>query len=175
MNNFVSLHNHTAQGSNIRFLDSTNRPEDMIDKAISLGYKGMAFTDHECLSAAVNIIKKRDAIQDKNKDFKIIFGNEIYLIDEKEIKNTSDYFTLNLSSPNTPNLRDLQNEEFVKVLLSELRCQTNKPIFLKISPDMDIDYMLKVCECAIDNGASGIIATNTTIDYSIVKNQLVLQ
>ena len=92
MNNFVSLHNHTAQGSNIRFLDSTNRPEDMIDKAISLGYKGMAFTDHECLSAAVNIIKKRDAIQDKNKDFKIIFGNEIYLIDEKEVKNTRDYF-----------------------------------------------------------------------------------
>lgn len=92
MNNFVSLHNHTAQGSNIRFLDSINRPEDMIDKAISLGYKGMAFTDHECLSAAINIIKKRDAIQNENKDFKIIFGNEIYLIDEKEVKNTRDYF-----------------------------------------------------------------------------------
>lgn len=85
-------------------------------------------------------------------------------------KNTSDYFTLNLSSPNTPNLRDLQNEEFVKLLLIELKSQTNKPIFLKISPDMNIDYMLSVCECAIDNGAAGIIATNTTIDYSLVKN-----
>ena len=106
----------------------------------------------------------------KNK----ITEEEKVIFDYKKLvsifKNTSDYFTLNLSSPNTPNLRDLQNEEFVKVLLSELRCQTNKPIFLKISPDMDIDYMLKVCECAIDNGASGIIATNTTVDYSLVKN-----
>ena len=49
MVNFVSLHNHTAQGSNIRFLDSINRPEEMVDRAIALGYKGMAFTDHECL------------------------------------------------------------------------------------------------------------------------------
>lgn len=85
-------------------------------------------------------------------------------------KDTNDYFTINLSSPNTPNLRDLQNEEFIKALLIELRSQTSKPIFLKISPDMDIDYMLNVCECAIDNGADGIIATNTTIDYSLIKN-----
>ena len=73
MVNFVSLHNHTAQGSNIRFLDSINRPEEMIDRAIGLGYKGMAFTDHECLSAAINIIKKRDALQKNHLDFKIIF------------------------------------------------------------------------------------------------------
>lgn len=92
MVNFVSLHNHTAQGSNIRFLDSINRPEEMVDRAIALGYKGMAFTDHECLSAAINIIKKRDALQKNHLDFKIIFGNEIYLINETEIKNTKNYF-----------------------------------------------------------------------------------
>ena len=106
----------------------------------------------------------------KNK----ITEEEKVIFDYKKLvsifRDTSDYFTLNLSSPNTPNLRDLQNEEFVKILLSELRNQTKKPIFLKISPDMNIDYMLKVCECAIDNGASGIIATNTTIDYSLLKN-----
>lgn len=84
-------------------------------------------------------------------------------------KSVGDYFAVNLSSPNTPNLRDLQNEEFVKTLFSELTRQSNKPIFLKISPDMQIDSMLRVCECAINNGAAGIIATNTTIDYALLK------
>lgn len=87
-----------------------------------------------------------------------------------QFKDSVDYFTINLSSPNTPNLRDLQNEEFIKILLKELRKQTTKPLLLKISPDMDINYMLNVCEAAIDNGANGIIATNTTIDYSLLKN-----
>lgn len=106
----------------------------------------------------------------KNK----ITEQEKVIFDYKKLvsmfKDIGDYFTLNLSSPNTPNLRDLQNEVFIKSLLTELRSQTNKPIFLKISPDMDIDYMLNVCECAVDNGIDGIIATNTTIDYSLLKN-----
>ncbi|RDU65062.1 quinone-dependent dihydroorotate dehydrogenase [Helicobacter sp. MIT 14-3879] len=106
----------------------------------------------------------------KNK----ITEQEKVLFDYKKLvssfRGLGDYFTINLSSPNTPNLRDLQNEEFVKVLMQELRKQTDKPIFLKISPDMSIDYMLDVCECAINNGANGIIATNTTIDYSLLKN-----
>lgn len=84
-------------------------------------------------------------------------------------KNVGDYFAVNLSSPNTPHLRDLQNEEFVKELFGEIVKQSNKPIFLKISPDMQIDSMLNVCECAINNGAAGIIATNTTIDYALLK------
>ena len=84
-------------------------------------------------------------------------------------KDTGDYFVVNVSSPNTPNLRDLQNEEFIKVLFCEICAQTQKPIFLKISPDMQIDAMLGVCESAIENGASGIIATNTTIDYALLK------
>ena len=85
-------------------------------------------------------------------------------------KDYGDYFTINISSPNTPNLRNLQNEKFVKELFTKLCEQTKKPIFLKISPDMNIDIMLEVCESAVNNGASGIIATNTTIDYYVLKN-----
>ena len=81
-----------------------------------------------------------------------------------------DYFTFNLSSPNTPNLRDLQNVSFVQELFVMARTHTQKPLFLKISPDMDKDEMLKVVEMSIKSGASGIIATNTTIDYSLVQN-----
>lgn len=81
---FASLHNHSFS-SNIRFLDSINRPEDMVEKAISLGFSAIAFTDHESLSAAVSILKIKDKIKDKNPDFKIIFGNEIYLIDDADV------------------------------------------------------------------------------------------
>lgn len=81
-----------------------------------------------------------------------------------------DYFTFNLSSPNTPNLRDLQNVSFVQELFAMARTHTQKPLFLKISPDMDKDEMLKVVEMSVKSGASGIIATNTTIDYTLVQN-----
>ena len=88
---FVSLHNHDYS-SNIRFLDCINRPEEMINKAINLGFSGIAFTNHESLSSAVTILKIRDKIKEDHPDFKIIFGNEIYLIDESEIKNTNKYY-----------------------------------------------------------------------------------
>lgn len=88
---FYSLHNHT-QYSNIRFLDSINRAGEMINKAIQLGFGGIAFTEHEALSGGVSILKERDRIKEEHPDFKIIFGNEIYLIDESEIKNTTDYY-----------------------------------------------------------------------------------
>ncbi|RAX57396.1 dihydroorotate dehydrogenase (quinone) [Helicobacter monodelphidis] len=79
----------------------------------------------------------------------------------------ASYITINLSSPNTPNLRDLQNEEFITELFSLAKTITQKPIFLKIAPDMSIDTALELTEKAIAEGASGIIATNTTTDYSL--------
>lgn len=82
---------------------------------------------------------------------------------------TGDYFVFNLSSPNTPHLRDLQNVSFVQELFSMARGYTQKPLFLKVSPDMHTDEMLKVVEMSIKCGASGIIATNTTIDYSVLN------
>lgn len=80
-----------------------------------------------------------------------------------------DYFCINISSPNTPGLRDLQNESFVKELFDAILPLTKKPIFLKIAPDGDIDALLNVCACAVTNGAKGIVATNTTVDYSLAN------
>lgn len=91
---------------------------------------------------------------------------EAALLDLLEV---GDYYVFNLSSPNTPNLRDLQNVSFVGELFAMARKHTNKPLFLKIAPDMDIDEMLKVVDKAIKSGANGIIATNTTIDYSVLE------
>ncbi|WQZ10154.1 quinone-dependent dihydroorotate dehydrogenase [Helicobacter pylori] len=82
--------------------------------------------------------------------------------------NIGDYYTFNLSSPNTPNLRDLQNKAFVHELFCMAKEMTHKPLFLKIAPDLETDDMLEIVNSAIEAGAHGIIATNTTIDKSLV-------
>lgn len=88
----------------------------------------------------------------------------------KVFKDLGDFYVFNVSSPNTPNLRDLQNESFVKELFSMARTHTSKPLFLKVCPDNLIDNTLKVCESAISGGADGIVATNTTMDYSLLRS-----
>ena len=77
---YYSLHNHT-DASNARLIDSINKVEDLIQKAFDLGLSGIAITDHETVKAHVkasNFMKKKS--NDENwKDFKLIYGNEIYL------------------------------------------------------------------------------------------------
>lgn len=88
----------------------------------------------------------------------------------KELHTLGDYLVINISSPNTPGLRDLQNEEFITKLFAEAKAITDKPILLKIAPDMSLTDAVELATLAVECGASGIIATNTTIDYSLVKN-----
>ena len=95
---------------------------------------------------------------------------EDYLSLAKSFANCTDYLSVNISSPNTPNLRDLQNESFIQELFLELCKIYQKPIYLKIAPDLSIDSILKLTKVAINNGAKGIIATNTTLDYSLLPN-----
>jgi dihydroorotate dehydrogenase len=88
----------------------------------------------------------------------------------KNFKDLCDYLVINISSPNTPGLRDLQNETFIKELFAEAKKLTDKPILLKIAPDMTPEQAVELSTMAVNAGAAGIIATNTTIDYSLVKN-----
>jgi dihydroorotate dehydrogenase len=88
----------------------------------------------------------------------------------KTFKDYGDYIVINISSPNTPGLRDLQNEKFITDLFTMAKEITTQPIFLKIAPDMDAKDAVVLCKTAVDAGAIGIIATNTTIDYSITKH-----
>lgn len=83
MKSYFSVHNHTYY-SNIRLLDCINKPKDLIDKAIELGLSGIAITDHECLSAHMEINQYAQKIKEKHPDFKIALGNEIYLVDKRE-------------------------------------------------------------------------------------------
>jgi len=107
----------------------------------------------------------------KNKVTPEIEAIEDYKSLFKTFKDYGDYIVINISSPNTPGLRDLQNETFIKeVFRVGKEISPTKPILLKIAPDMDIDRALNLVDSAIKAGASGIIATNTTIDYSLTKN-----
>ncbi len=93
-----------------------------------------------------------------------------YKILLEKFKDYGTYMVINISSPNTPNLRDLQNEKFINELFSIAKDITTKPILLKIAPDMEEEMAISLCRSAIDAGASGIIATNTTIDYSLTPH-----
>jgi dihydroorotate dehydrogenase len=88
----------------------------------------------------------------------------------ENLESYSDYIVINISSPNTPGLRDLQNEKFITELFDMAKKLTQKPILLKIAPDMSKEDAIALCKVAINSGADGIIATNTTIDYSLTPN-----
>jgi len=80
-----------------------------------------------------------------------------------------DYFVVNVSSPNTPNLRALQDKEPLTKLLRTLHTKNQqkdkpKPILLKIAPDLTNEQLDEVIEVVIDTKTDGLIATNTTID-----------
>jgi len=88
-----------------------------------------------------------------------------------------DYFVVNVSSPNTPNLRDLQEKEPLTNLLNGLQKLNNlkstpKPILLKIAPDLTNSQLDDIVEIAVNTKLSGLIATNTTIDRSALKSPL---
>ncbi len=99
-----------------------------------------------------------------------------YLICFRELYNYVDYFVINVSSPNTPGLRELQSKEFLNDLfidLNKLRSKEiiKKPILIKISPDLSKEKILEILEVMDTNNIDGIIATNTTIDYPNLKSK----
>ena len=85
----IDLHAHTTY-SNIRLIDSINTVEGLVKRAISLNMQGVGITDHECLSASMEVCR----IQDKYPDFKIAIGNEIYLTNDRTPKQKYFHFIL---------------------------------------------------------------------------------
>ena len=91
-----------------------------------------------------------------------------YLICFDALFDHVDYFVVNVSSPNTPNLRALQDKEPLTRLLHTLQEKNRsksspKPILLKIAPDLSNDQLLDIIEIVSETGIDGVIATNTTI------------
>jgi dihydroorotate dehydrogenase len=91
-----------------------------------------------------------------------------YLGSFKRLKDLGDYFVINVSSPNTPGLRDLQAIEPLRVIFDTLQQENQgvKPILVKIAPDLAWEDISAVVELSQASKLAGIIATNTTIDRS---------
>lgn len=121
----------------------------------------------------------------KKRKTKIVIGGNIgknkitpnenavydYLICYNKLFDYVDYFVVNVSSPNTPNLRELQEKEPLKKLLNALVEKNNlkpnkKPILLKIAPDVTNTQLDDIIEIALEIKLDGLIATNTTTDRS---------
>ncbi|MBF2709885.1 quinone-dependent dihydroorotate dehydrogenase [Flavobacterium soyangense] len=91
-----------------------------------------------------------------------------YLICFDALFDYVDYFVVNVSSPNTPNLRELQEKEPLKQLLQTLQNQNlvmpkQKPILLKIAPDLTDSQLLDIIDIVKETKIAGVIATNTTL------------
>ncbi|HAS61771.1 MAG TPA: quinone-dependent dihydroorotate dehydrogenase [Vibrio sp.] len=114
----------------------------------------------------------------KNKDTPIEKGTEDYLICMEKVYEYAGYIAVNISSPNTPGLRSLQYGEALDELLSELKAKQSElnekygkyvPLALKIAPDLSDDEISQICHSLIKYNIDGVIATNTTLDRSIVE------
>jgi dihydroorotate dehydrogenase len=114
----------------------------------------------------------------KNKDTPNEQGKDDYIICMRKVFTHASYITVNISSPNTPGLRDLQYGEALDDLLASLKNEqldlTAKhhkqvPMLVKIAPDLDQIQLKQVTDSLIANKIDGVIATNTTLDRSAVE------
>ena len=139
--------------------------------------------NNEGVAAAVERLKKNTNVLiggniGKNKITPNEQAVDDYMACFEALFNYVDYFVVNVSSPNTPNLRTLQEKEPLKALLTTLQTANNqkakqKPILLKIAPDLTDDQLLDIIEIVQQTHIAGVIATNTTIarEHLISANQ----
>ncbi len=104
-----------------------------------------------------------------------------YLICMQKVYAHASYITVNISSPNTKNLRDLQEKEALSSLLASLKSEQTKlaqqhgkyvPITLKIAPDLTLDQVNEIADLLMLHQIDGVIATNTTLARDAVKGMI---
>ncbi len=145
-------------------------PEQAIINRMGFNNKGI---DH----AVAQITRRKSTVPigvniGKNLDTAVEDANEDYLHCLRACYPVADYVTINISSPNTPDLRNLQFGEYLDGLLRAMKKEQTKleqqhgryvPLLVKISPDLDTEEIDAVCHSIRSHGIDGIIATNTTI------------
>lgn len=139
-----------------------------------------------------------EAVENLKKEHKVLIGGNIgknkvtpnneaikdYLICFDALFDHVDYFVVNVSSPNTPGLRELQDKEPLTALLNELQLENSKlskrkstkrkPILLKIAPDLTDSQLSDIIEIVSTTTIDGVIATNTTISRENLKSHALL-
>jgi dihydroorotate dehydrogenase len=85
-----------------------------------------------------------------------------------KLADLSSYLVINVSSPNTPGLRDMQRQETVVELVKRCSERTSKPVLVKLAPDLEDREAVELAVASVEAGAAGVVVTNTTIDYSLL-------
>lgn len=115
----------------------------------------------------------------KNKDTPNENAADDYLICLRKAFPVADYIAVNLSSPNTPGLRDLQGAEASARLLGQMKAEQQRltaehgkkcPLLFKVAPDLDEDHIRALSKVFLEGGLDGLIATNTTLDRAAVAD-----
>ena len=112
----------------------------------------------------------------KNKDTPLVDAAADYTTCMEQLHTLADYFTLNLSSPNTPGLRQLQHGAELSKLLNQVKEMQQRlafggaitPLLLKVAPDLDDEDIERIAEQLVTHELEGLIATNTTLDRALV-------
>jgi dihydroorotate dehydrogenase len=151
------------QNALINRLGFNNDGADVIANRLSQLRRSGRWPDHSRIG--INIGKSMTTPLEK--------ATEDYLYSFERLHPFADYIVLNVSSPNTPGLRELQGPDALSRLLAaiaEKNLNARKPIIVKIAPDLgpgELEQIISVCEV---NSVSGIIATNTTLDHSTIPS-----
>jgi dihydroorotate dehydrogenase len=133
----------------------------------------------------VDAIAKRLKERKSKRQSKLIIGGNIgknkvtenqdawkdYCTNFIGLEEVVDYFVVNVSSPNTPGLRELQEKEALRKIFSELQLinQNNKPILLKIAPDLETSALDDIIALTSEVKIDGLVSSNTTLDRSLLS------
>ena len=108
----------------------------------------------------------------KNKTTPAAEAVKDYQICAEKLAPFADYLVVNVSSPNTPGLRDLQQVESLRPILSVvLEKSLGKPVLVKIAPDLNDQDVVEVCKLVSELGLHGVVATNTTISREALTSE----
>jgi len=128
----------------------------------------MGFNNHGAAALAARLARHRSDVPigvniGKTKVTPPEDAVEDYRTSARLLAPLAAYLVVNVSSPNTPGLRDLQAVESLRPILAAVRAETTKPVLVKIAPDLadtDLDAIADLC---VELGLAGIVATNTTV------------
>jgi len=149
---------YPAEGALVNRMGFNNRGADAMAENLRRLRKGGRWPS---IPVGINIGKSKvTPPEEAHKDYLLSFGR---------LLEYGDFFIVNVSSPNTPGLRALQDETALARILRTLRARdSDKPLLVKIAPDLPPEHIAGLAVMAAGEGASGFVATNTTLDHSAI-------
>jgi dihydroorotate dehydrogenase len=143
----------------------------------------LGFNNHGCDAVAERLRRLRESGRwpripvginlGKSKITPLEEATSDYLLSFERLQHYGDYFVLNVSSPNTPGLRQLQDRSALDELIGAVqeRNPAQRPLLVKIAPDLSFEAIEEILALAVEHRLAGLIATNTTVDHSSVPER----